>query len=70
MFAEIERMVPWEALIDLIKPFYPKTGPNSGLRPHPLQTKRGIDQIQQRTSLNDPPMEDFLTEMSRTQLFS
>jgi IS5 family transposase len=25
--AEMDNVVPWQALIDLIEPFYPKTGP-------------------------------------------
>jgi hypothetical protein len=44
--AEMERVVPWEALIDLIKPFYPKTGPTGGLPPCPLQTNFGIHLMQ------------------------
>jgi transposase, IS5 family len=36
--AEMEQVVPWQALIDLIAPFYPKKGSKRGCPPFPLDT--------------------------------
>ena len=33
--AEIEKVVPWKALIDLIDPHYPKTSSKGGRPPYP-----------------------------------
>jgi len=36
--SEMEAVVPWKALIDLIEPHYPKTSSKGGLPPYPLGT--------------------------------
>ena len=36
--AEMEKVVPWQALIALIEPHYPKTGSKGGRPPYPLAT--------------------------------
>jgi IS5 family transposase len=35
---EMENVVPWKALIDLIEPHYPKTSSKGGRPPYPLAT--------------------------------
>ena len=35
---EMEKVVPWKALLDLIEPHYPKTSSRGGRPPYPLQT--------------------------------
>ena len=36
--SEMDQVVPWDALTDLIEPFYPKTGSKGGRPPYPLAT--------------------------------
>jgi hypothetical protein len=36
--AEMEQVVPWQPLIDLIESFYPKKGSKGGRPPFPLET--------------------------------
>jgi transposase, IS5 family len=35
---EMEGVVPWKPLIDLIEPHYPKTSSKGGRPPYPLET--------------------------------
>lgn len=36
--SEMEVVMPWQALIDLIKPHYPKASKKDGRTPYPLAT--------------------------------
>jgi len=45
--AEIQKVVPWKALIDLIYPHYPKTSSNGGRPPYPLANMLRIHLLQQ-----------------------
>jgi hypothetical protein len=36
--SEMEAVVPWKALLDLIEPHYPKTSSKGGRPPYPLET--------------------------------
>ena len=36
--AEMDSVVPWGRLLELIAPHYPKTGPKGGRPPMPLET--------------------------------
>jgi IS5 family transposase len=60
--SEMDQVVPWQALTDLIESFYPKTGSKGGRPPYPLATMLRIHLMQQLTSLSDPAMEDVLIE--------
>jgi IS5 family transposase len=40
--AEMDQVVPWQALIDLIEPHYPKTSSKGGRPPYPLATMSGV----------------------------
>ena len=52
--AEMDQMVSWQPLLDLIKPIYPKVSSKGGRLSYPLATMVRIDLMQQRYSLNDP----------------
>ena len=54
--AQMERVVPWAALIELIAPYYPK-GKN-GRPPFALQTMLRVHFMQQWFTLSDPAMEE------------
>ena len=43
----MEVVVPWQALIELIKPYYPKTSKKVGWPPYPLATMLRIHLLQQ-----------------------
>jgi hypothetical protein len=38
LLSEMEVVVPWQTLIDLIEPYYPKTSKKDGRPPYPLAT--------------------------------
>ncbi|WP_156818410.1 IS5 family transposase [Cyanobium gracile] len=68
--AEMDAVVPWQALIALIEPFYPKTGSKGGRPPYPLATMLRIHLMQQWYSLSDPSMENALIEMPTMRRFA
>jgi IS5 family transposase len=47
LVCEMEKVVPWKALIDLIDPHYPKTSSKGGCQPYPLATMLRIHLLQQ-----------------------
>jgi IS5 family transposase len=57
---QMQAVVLWKALIDLIKPGYPKTESKGGRPPCPLETMLRIQLMQQWYALSDPAMEDAL----------
>ncbi len=63
-------MVPWQPLIDLIEPFYPKKGSKGGRPPFPLDTMLRIHLMQHWYSLSDPAMEDALIEVPTMRRFA
>jgi IS5 family transposase len=52
--SEMEVVVPWQSLIDLIEPHYPKASKKGGRPPYPLGTMLRIHLLQQWYSLSDP----------------
>ena len=68
--AEMEAVVPWKALIDLIEPHYPKTSSKGGRPAYPLATMLRIHLMQQWYSLSDPAMEDALIEVPTMRRFA
>ncbi|AFY27341.1 IS5 family transposase [Cyanobium gracile] len=68
--ADMEQVVPCKALIDLIKPYYPKTSSKGGRPPYPLATMLRIHLMQQWYSLSDPAMEDALIEVPTMRRFA
>ena len=68
--AEMEVVVPWDALIGLIEPHYPKTSKKGGRPPYPLATMLRIHLLQQWYSLSDPAMEEALIEVPTMRRFA
>jgi IS5 family transposase len=68
--SEMEVVVPWQALIDLFEPHYPKTSKKGGRPPYPLGTMLRIDLLQQWYSLSDPAMEEALIEVPTMRRFA
>jgi IS5 family transposase len=66
----MEAVVPWKALIDLIKPHYPKAGSKGGRPAYPLETMLRIHLMQQWYDLSDPAMEDALIEVPTMRRFA
>ena len=68
--SEMEVVVPWQALIDLIEPHYPKTSKKGGRPPYPLAVMLRIHLLQQWYSLSDPAMEEALIEVPTMRRFA
>ena len=68
--SEMEVVVPWQALIDLIEPHYPKASKKGGRPPYPLATMLRIHLLQQWYSLSDPAMEEALIEVPTMRRFA
>jgi IS5 family transposase len=68
--SEMESVVPWQALIALIEPYYPKASKKGGRPPYPLATMLRIHLLQQWYSLSDPAMEEALIEVPTMRRFS
>ena len=68
--SEMEVVVPWHELIDLIEPHYPKTSKKGGRPPYPLATMLRIHLLQQWYSLSDPAMEEALIEVPTMRRFA
>ncbi len=68
--AEMEAVVPWQALINLIEPHYPKASKKGGRPPYPLAMMLRIHRLQQWYSLSDPAMEEALIEVPTMRHFA
>ena len=68
--AEMEAVVPWEPLVELIEPHYPRTSSKGGRPPYPLETMLRIHLLQQWYDLSDPAMEDALIEVPTMRRFA
>ena len=66
--AEMEQVVPWEALLGLIEPAYPKAG--NGRRPYALKTMLRIHLLQNWFGYSDPAMEEALYEVAPLRRFA
>ena len=66
----MDQVVPWQALIYLIEPHYPKTSSKGGRPPYPLATMLRIHLMQQWYSLSDTAMEDALIEVPTMRRFA
>ena len=65
--AEMERVVPWPALCELIEPFYPK--PGNGRPPVGVERMLRIYFLQQWFNLSDPAVEEALYDSSAMRRF-
>src|SRR3977135_1260747 len=67
--AEMAAVVPWSALEAIIKPHYPKVGPQGGRRPFPIAVMLRIYYPQQWYSLSDPGAEEALYDIQSMRAF-
>lgn len=65
---EMDQVVPWSGLLNLIEPFYPVAG--RGRRPYPLKTMLRVHLMQNWFGLSDPAMEEALYEISSMRGFA
>ena len=63
----MNRLIPWEQLEELIRPYYPTAG--RGRRPYPLSAMLRIHCVQLFYNLSDPGMEDLLYEVESVRRF-
>jgi len=68
--AEMEAVVPWKALVDLIEPHYLMTSSKGGRPPYPLEPMLRVHLLQQWYDLRDPAMEDALIEVATMRRFA
>ena len=66
--AEMDQVVPWDALLGLIEPVYPKAG--KGRRPYSLMTMLRIHLLQNWFGYSDPAMEEALYEVAPLRQFA
>ena len=66
--AEMERVVPWKSLLELIEPVYPKAG--RGRHPYRLESMLRIHLMQNWFGLSDPGMEEALYEIVPMRQFA
>ena len=68
--AEMEAVVPWQVLLNLIEPSYPMISKKGGRPPYPLSTMLRIHLLQQWYSLSDPAMEEALIDVPTMRRFA
>ena len=66
--AEMDAVIPWERLLKLIEPHYPKAG--HGRQPHPMQRMLRIYFMQNWFNLSDPQAEDSLYDSESMRRFA
>jgi IS5 family transposase len=66
--AEMDKVVPWKALLSLIEPAYPKAG--RGRPPYALETMLRIHLMQNWFGFSDPAMEEALYEIAPVRQFA
>lgn len=66
--AEMERAVPWQKLLKIVEPHYPKAG--QGRPPLGVEKMLRIYFLQQWFNLSDPAMEDALYDMESMRRFA
>jgi IS5 family transposase len=66
----MEAVVPWQALMALIEPHYPKTSSKGDRPPYPMATMLRFHLLQQWYSLSDPAMEEALIEVPTMRRFA
>ena len=66
--AEMEQVVPWKSLLNLIEPLYPIAG--NGRQPYPLEKMLRVHLMQNWFGLSDPAMEEALYENTPMRVFA
>src|SRR5579862_2337797 len=65
---EMDQVVPWKSLLNLIEPLYPIAG--GGRHPYPLETMLRVHLMQNWFALSDPAMEEALYEITPMRVFA
>jgi IS5 family transposase len=65
---EMDKVIPWGELIQIIEKYYPKAG--NGRKPMPLEMMLRIYFMQQWYALSDPAMEDALYDIESMRRFA
>ena len=65
---EMDQVVPWKSLLNLIEPCYPIAG--RGRHPYPLETMLRVHLMQNWFGLSDPAMEEALYEITPMRTFA
>ena len=65
---EMDEVIPWKDLIEIIEKYYPKAG--DGRQPMPLERMLRIYFMQQWYGLSDPAMEDALYDIESMRRFT
>jgi transposase, IS5 family len=66
--SEMDQVIPWDAILALIEPHYPKAG--NGTQPMPMERMLRIYFMQQWFNLSDPAMEDSLYDSESMRRFA
>jgi IS5 family transposase len=66
--SEMDKVVPWDSLLQLIEPFYPVAG--RGRHPYPIATMLRVHLMQNWFGLSDPGMEEALYEIASMRQFA
>ena len=66
--AEMDAVIPWRSLIELVEPHYPKAG--LGTQPYPLERMLRIYFLQQWYDLSDPGAEDAIYDSESMRRFA
>ena len=66
--AEMDAVIPWTSLVDLIAPHYPKAG--NGTQPYPLERVLRVYCLQQWFNLSDPGAEEALYDSESMRRFA
>ena len=67
---EMEMVVPWDRLLGLIAPQYPKAGPKGGRPPMPLEVMLRVYFLQNRDALSDPAAEETFYDSAAMRRFA
>ena len=68
--AEMDAVVPWDRLLALIAPHYPKAGPKGGRPPMVLETMLRVYFLQNWYALSDPMAEETLYDSEAMRRFA
>ncbi len=68
--AEMEQVVPFDRLLAVIEPHYPKTGEKGGRPPKPLGMMLRVHLMQNWFGYSDPGMEEALYDIAALRLFA
>jgi transposase, IS5 family len=65
---EMDAVIPWARLLELVEPHYPKAG--AGRQPHPMERMLRIYFMQNWFNLSDPQAEDSLYDIESMRRFA